>query len=331
MTKQNLFEKLCNNEPLSSTLFSPILMHFAARHIGKNYGEFASDHKVLVEANIRAMHDFDMDMVSLISDPYRETSAFGAFIEFIPEGVPVCKTKVVKGPDDIRNLKIPDVYNNERTLDRIKGGELYTKILKGNVPVIGWIEGPMAEACDLTGVSEMLIMIMMDPENSDLLLDKCTEFAKLFAKAQIDAGCGIIGMGDAICSQIDIETYNRFVKDRHRDIISYIHKLGGRVKLHICGDITHLMPSIKEIGVDILDLDWQVDFERTRDIMGSETILCGNINPVTIQNLTAAEIYALSKELVESQKGKKFILSGGCEITVNTPNKNLLAMRNACR
>ncbi len=331
MTKLQLLDKLINGEPFPGTLFSPILMHFAARHIGKTYGEFASNHKVLVEANIKAMEDFDMDMVSLISDPYRETSAFGADIAFRDEEVPRCLNKVIQGPEDIKELKVPDVYENERTLDRIKGAEAYYNILRGKVPVIGWIEGPLAEACDLAGVSEMLMMLMMDPDASTLLMDKCVEMAKKFAQAQIEAGCQIVGMGDAICSQIDIDTYNMFVLDRHKEIISYIHELGGLVKLHICGDITHLLPAIRHIIADIVDLDYQVDVDQARNILGDQTILCGNINPVLVQDLSEKEVYALSKKLVESQKGKKFILSAGCEITVNTPGKNLLAMCNASK
>ena len=66
--------------------------------------------------------------------------------------------------DDVINLKNPDVYKGERTLDRIKGAELFQKELKGEVPVIGWIEGPLAEACDLAGISNMLMYLMTDPD-----------------------------------------------------------------------------------------------------------------------------------------------------------------------
>jgi len=329
MTKQQLFEKLTEGKAIPGTLFVPILMHFAARYIGRSYGEFASDHKVLVEANIRALEDFGMDMVSLISDPYRETAAFGARIKFEDEAVPRCLDKVIRNSDDIRELKIPDVYGNERTLDRIRGAEAYTRLLKGDVPVIGWIEGPLAEACDLAGVSEMFMMLMTDHDSSNLLLDKCTEFARIFAKAQIDAGALVIGMGDAVCSQIDIDTYNRYVRDRHKEIISYIHDLGGKVKLHICGNITHLLPSLKEIKADIVDIDWQVSLDDAYEQLGPETVLCGNINPVTVEDRDAAEVFRLSRDLIESQKGRRYIFSAGCEITVNTPKENLLAMRQA--
>jgi MtaA/CmuA family methyltransferase len=307
--------------------FQPILMHFAARLTGNSYGEFAADHKVLVNSNIKAMEKFDLDWVELISDPYRETSAFGAKIEFIPEGVPRCLAPIIKTMDDVLALKNPDLYKSPRTLDRIRGAGLYRKLLDGTVPVFGWIEGPLAEACDLVGVSEMLMMLMVDPDFSNFLMDKCLVTAKAFAKAQIDAGCDVIGIGDAICSQIDLELYDSYVKERHQDLIRFIHDAGGLVKMHICGNITHLLPSLKDLGIDILDIDSQVSFEDAHQWMGPSATICGNINPVTLQNSGTAEISRLTSDLVIREKGKKFILSGGCEITVSTPHQNLQAMR----
>ncbi|MDP4222210.1 MAG: uroporphyrinogen decarboxylase family protein [Bacteroidota bacterium] len=313
----------------NKVFFRPILMHFAARFNRTTYGKFASDYKILVESNIRAMEYFDTDMVSLISDPYRETSAFGARIEYIEEGVPRCLNNIVKTPEDVRDLRNPDVYKCERTLDRIKGAEYYKKLLKGSVPVSGWIEGPLAEACDLTGVSEMLYYLMTDPDLSNSLIDKCMITAKDFAGAQIEAGCDLIGIGDAICSQIDKCTYDTYIKQRHMELISYIHESGTSVKLHICGDITHLLESLKDLNTDIIDLDWQVDLDRARDILGNNVVLGGNINPVFVQDKSEEEVYSFSRALVEKYKDQKYLLAAGCEITVLTPHKNLLAMRKA--
>jgi uroporphyrinogen-III decarboxylase len=153
--------------------------------------------------------------------------------------------------------------------------------------------------------------------------------AKDFAKAQLEAGCDIIGMGDAICSQIDPTTYANFVKDRQKEIVDFIHDQDGLVKLHICGDITHLLGEIKDLEVDILDLDWQVDLEEAYNIVGSDVIRCGNINPVEIQNGSYDEVKDMSGNLVKKEKHRKYILSAGCEITVNTPPENLKAMQKA--
>ena len=54
MNKKQKFDALCNgNLPAEEALFYPILMHFAARFNGNNYGEFASNYKVLVESNLK--------------------------------------------------------------------------------------------------------------------------------------------------------------------------------------------------------------------------------------------------------------------------------------
>lgn len=332
MNKKQKFEALCSGSlPVDETLFYPILMHFAAHFNGNSYGEFASDHKVLVECNIKCMNSFDMDMVSLISDPYRETAAFGASIEFIPNGVPICRNKLIKNIEDVINLPIPDVYKNERTLDRIKGAEYYQQQLKGTVPVMGWVEGPLAEACDLVGVSEMLMMLLMDEDFSNRLMDKCLILSKVFAKAQVDAGCDLIGVGDAICSQIDSDLYSRFVKDRHVELVNYIHSMGAKVKLHICGDTTHLLPEIAKLGIDLFDPDYMVDQVKCGSILGRDVVLFGNLNPVFIQNASPTDISLACKEMISLKKGKKFILSAGCEITVITPPENLLAMSYSCK
>ena len=330
MTKTEQFQYLLQNGPLNDkVLFRPILMYFAARYIGKTYGEFASDYKVLAEANLRCMDDFGIDMLGLISDPYRETSAFGAGIKFIPDGVPRCLNYVVENISDVINLRNPDVYKSERTLDRIKAGELLWKKTQGNIPVIGWIEGPLAEACDLAGMQNVMMQLMMDPDFINRLMDKCVVTAKDFAKAQIEAGCEIVGMGDAVCSQIDAGTYDQYVKNRHKEIIEYIHGLGGKVKLHICGDTSHLLGLFGELNLDILDIDWQVDIQNARSQVGEEVVLCGNINPVLVQDCSRNEVFERCQKLVQEHRHERFILSAGCEITVLTPFENLKAMREA--
>ena len=313
-----------------SILFYPILMHFAARHSGYTYREFASDYRVLVESNLKCMEDFGMDAVGLISDPYRETAAFGAEISFPEEGVPRCRKPLVETLDDIRALKHPDVRKSARTLDRIRAGELLSKKTGGDVPVIGWIEGPLAESCDLAGVNEVLLKLFMEPDFVKQLIDKTMVTAKDFARAQVEAGCGIIGVGDAICSQVSAENYREFIKEKHRELVEFIQSMGAKVKLHICGNITHLLEDIGDVRPDIVDVDWMVDMDRAYDILGPGIIRCGNLDPVSvIQDKDPSAIGEETTALCRNELDRPFILSGGCEITVNTPPDHLRAMREA--
>ncbi|MCP4314250.1 MAG: uroporphyrinogen decarboxylase [Bacteroidetes bacterium] len=310
--------------------FHPILMHFAANYAGFSYREFASDYRALVKSNLKCMEDFQMDAVGLISDPYRESSAFGAEISYPEEGVPRCRMPIVETMEDIWALKNPDVHKAERTLDRIRAGELLVRETGGQVPVIGWIEGPLAESCDLAGVNEVLLKLFMEPDFVKQLMEKCVITAKDFARAQVEAGCGIIGVGDAICSQISTENYRDFVKELHRDLFTYIQSLGAKVKLHICGNITHLLEELHDLKPDIVDVDWMVDMDHAHEILGPEIVRCGNLDPVSmIQEKNPDVIAAETRTLCMKERGRSFILSGGCEVTVNTPPPHLKAMHEA--
>jgi MtaA/CmuA family methyltransferase len=328
MKKIGVLDQIRGGSNGEGILFHPILMHFAARYNHTTYGHFASDFRVLVESNIRCLEDFELDAVGLISDPYRETSAFGADVHFPVDSVPQCRQPIVKSIDDARQLKNPDIYKAERTLDRIEGAKEYRKRIGDSVPVIGWIEGPLAETCDLAGVNATLLNLIMEPDLVKILIDKTTVTAREFAKAQVEAGCDIIGMGDAICSQISDDQYREYVKEKHLEIVDYIHSLGAAVKIHICGDITHLLPDLKDVKPDILDLDWMVDMENAYDILGNEIIRCGNLDPVrVIEQHSTEDLSVKVRELCRKEKDKRFILSGGCEITVDTPAENLHIMR----
>ena len=103
----------------------PILMQFAAEYIGSNYGAFASDHRVLVEANLRCARDFGMEQLSTISDPYRETEGFGAEIRYHENAVPECVHPPLADVADVSSAKVPDPGASVRMKDRLDAIRLY--------------------------------------------------------------------------------------------------------------------------------------------------------------------------------------------------------------
>ncbi len=90
MNSYNRFLDILKGKPVDFIPRTPILMQFAAEYIGSNYSAFASDYRVLVEANLRCAKDFGMDQVSTISDPYRETQGYGANIHDVSVGGDGC-------------------------------------------------------------------------------------------------------------------------------------------------------------------------------------------------------------------------------------------------
>lgn len=328
--RSHIFDTIMERSCQGDIFFVPILMQFAAHYIGSTYRDFYLDYHVLADANLACMKDFGMDAVGLISDPYREASAYGLVLDYPDESVPRPRGPLIINMDDIDTLPNPNVDEAVRTRDRIDGTRLLRRSVGKNTPVIGWIEGPLAEACDLVGVEKMLLSMVCERDFSFRILKKMMPTAKAFALAQIEAGADIIGVGDAICSQISPRMYAEYVKPLHREIFDFIQGKDAMVKLHICGNISHLLSHIADLQPDIIDLDWMVDIENAHQVLGKRIIRCGNIDPAAvIETQSSTTLFKTAKALVKSEQGRAFILSGGCEITPLTPSENVKAMKAA--
>jgi MtaA/CmuA family methyltransferase len=325
MNSYNRYLGILNGRSVDILPRTPILMQYAAEHIGADYAAFASDYRVLTRANIACAQDFGMDQLSCISDPYRETHGFGSTIEYMTDGPPR-SSHPLQDHKDLSRLACPDASRSARMLDRINAVETYHHDVGGEYSILGWVEGPAAEAADLRGVTTLLMDCFDDEAFVCDLMDLCVETAIAFARAQVIAGVDTVGIGDAVASQIDPRTYERVIQPREKRLVKAIQSMGAVVKLHICGDITHLLPGIADLGVDILDVDHMVDMATVRRAVGHGVTLTGNMDPVsTIRNGTPDAIKQAVRTAYETV-GNPYMVNAGCEIPAGTPVDNLKAL-----
>ena len=301
----------------------PILMQFAAEYIGSNYGAFASDYRVLVESNLRCAADFGMDQVSVISDPYRETQGFGAKIVYITDGVPRCPHPPLADTKDLASLPHPDPLRAERMLDRVNAVRSYKQKVDGKYSILGWVEGPAAEAADLRGVTAFLIDLLDDPAFAAELMDLCVEVGIEFARAQVESGADTIGIGDAIASQVSPDLYEGLIQPREKRLIRAIKEMGAMVRLHICGNTTHLLPGITDLDIDIMDVDHMVSMSKVRSTLGNGVVLAGNIDPAGGVRLGNPQLIRETILRTYREVGNPYMVNAGCEIPPGTPEENL--------
>lgn len=308
-----------------------IIMQFAAKYIDVPYGKYVTDYRYLVEGNIKCCQEFGIDMVSAISDPLREASGLGADVIIHEDDVPSCKVDLIHEYTDLDKLKVADPLQSERMLDRIKAIDMYNHSVKDEFPILGWVEAPFAEACDLRGMNQIMMDLYDEPDFVKELLDICLEQVSLFAEEQIKAGADFVGVGDAAASLIGPDIYKELVMDYQREIIKVVHQAGARAKLHICGDITSLLEYLPDTGADIIDLDWMVDFEKAVQIFDGRVSACGNFDPVAVLMQGSIEqIKRSTQECIEA--GDEYtMISAGCEVPKDTPPENLLAVDEALK
>jgi MtaA/CmuA family methyltransferase len=325
----NSYERYCGllkGLPVDFLPRIPLVMQYAAEYIGSDYAAFASDYRTLVRANAACAADFGMDQLSCISDPYRETHGFGSHVTYVKNGPPR-STHPLADRADLSILQRPDPMTSERMLDRVKAVQAYKEQFGGKYSILGWVEGPAAEAADLRDVINFL-MDVMDEDSSfaDDLMDRCLEVAIEFALAQVRFGADTIGIGDAVASQVSPDIYERMIQPREKKLVRAIQNAGAYVRLHICGNITHLLPGIADLGINILDVDHMVDLSTVRDIVGSDVVLAGNMDPVSeILHGTPEGIREAVRSAYE-KAGNLYMVNAGCEIPAGTPIENMKAL-----
>ncbi|MCA1809785.1 MAG: uroporphyrinogen decarboxylase family protein [Kiritimatiellia bacterium] len=324
----NGFERYCavlRGERADQVPRTPILMQFAAEYCGADYAAFAADYQTLVEANLVCAMDFDFDQVSCISDPYRETQGFGAEIEYMPDGPPR-STHPLQENRNFAKLLRPDPLRSERMLDRVKAVEEFKKQAGGQYSILGWVEGPAAEAADLRDVTNFMMDLMDDEAYAGDLMDLCLATAIDFARVQVAAGADTIGIGDAVASQMSPGIYEKLIQPREKQLVNAIQDMGAWAKLHICGNITHLLPAIADLQVDVLDLDHMVDLAEARRVVGPRVTLAGNVDPVAVVRNGTPAVIREAVQRAHAAAGNPFLVNAGCEIPSGTPVVNLKAL-----
>jgi MtaA/CmuA family methyltransferase len=213
--------------------------------------------------------------------------------------------------------------------DRVAAVQEFRRQAGGKVPIMGWVEGALAEAADLRGVGALLVDLYDRPEWVRDLLDMCVEVEIAFARAQVRAGADIIGLGDAIASQVAPKMYRLYALPYEQRIFGAVHEMGALARLHICGNTTRILADMVQSGADIIDIDWMVDMRSAVAVFGDRAAVCGNFDPVAVMlNGTPEQVHdAVTSNGVDG--GVRWISAAGCEIPDRTPHANLLAQVHA--
>lgn len=324
---------MIDGRPVDSLPFMPITMMFAADRLGVKYSQYARDYRTLVEAQLRVAHEFDFDYVSCISDPAREAADCGAKVAFFDDQPPALVESEALLADKARlaALRAPDPHCGGRMTDRVRAAALFREKAGGRKLIEGWIEGPCAEAADLRGINALMLDFTDDPGFVRDLFEFCVEMELRFAKAQVEAGVDLIGMGDAAASLVGPRIYQELVWPYEKRLVDGLHAMGTRVRLHICGNTSRILEPMGRLGCEIVDLDYPSALSAAREQMGPGQVLLGNLHPVKVVRDARPEEVAAAVAECHRQAGGRYIVGAGCEICRGTPLENVHALREYAR
>jgi MtaA/CmuA family methyltransferase len=321
-----------DGKPVDRPPCHPIIMRWAARHGGVCYRDFCLDYRKKCDAMIQCADDFDLDWVTVLSDPFCEASAFGLNIEYPENDLPIDRSGHLPDLAAAARLRPYRPHEHQRTLNRINEIREFKRRVGDRCFIVGWVEGPVAEYADLRGVSTAAMDLLDDPDSVLQAMQVIVDAALEFITAQVEAGAHCVGIGDAFASQIGPSLYRQFAFEGECRMIEHIHALGAKAKLHICGNTKAILPDMIRTGADIVDVDHLVpSMVEFAPLLRPGQVLSGKTDPVSvIQDGTPEQIEAAVRDC-QRQAGGRCIVSAGCEITPGTTPANFRAFRAAAK
>ena len=332
MTSIERIHNLVAGNPTDHLSAQPMVMMLAAKHAGVTFLDYTKDGHVMADCQLRIAEDLGIDVLLTCSDPAREVvdiAGEGSVVWLEDQGPVINEEKAaLLVASDLKKMKNPGVREGGRMHDRVRGIERMFSKAGGQRSIVGWVEGPLALAQELRGLSRIMVDFIEDPVFVADLLDFAADVAIDYAPAQIAAGADTIGMSDAAASLIGPLFYEQFVLPRQIRVLSAIKAKHPQVitRVHMCGDTTLLLPLMSRLPADIIELDFPVDLAEARRKLSPNHIISGNVSTVTdLLRGNPREVYE-SAAACYAKVGPKFIVGSGCEISPLSPLENVRAL-----
>lgn len=322
--KERVLERIAGNK-VDKIPNMTLTSKFSAKYINIEYGTFCSDYKALVAAQSKTAKDFGIDILSTLSDPYRETHDYGAPLSFFRDESFKSETPFFNRLEHIHQLKPFNPFKSKRCLDSLKAIKLFKEIFTDHYPILGWIEGPLSQFCNLMSVNIGLSMLNKEQEIKKVLT-LLTDQSIQFALSQINSGADIIGIRENIVSLLGANGYKNLILEHHTKIIKAIKDAGALSKLHIEGNISHIFESVLLTKSNIIDVDHCIELRKAIKLSTPHCSLCGNVASSSIILRGYPKEIKRHVDYCIKKSNKYFIVSSSSEIHPQTPVENFLAI-----
>ena len=265
------------------------------REVRKKMGGFidlVKSPEFACEVSIQPVDILDVDAAIIFSDilvipeamglPYKMVEAKGPWFE-----------KTIQHKDDILKLKKASAEEDlGYVLEAIK---LTKKELDGKVPLIGFAGAPwtvfsyMVEGQGSKTFSKAKKFLYTQPVAAHALLEKITESTIDYLKAQILSGADMVQLFDSWAGVLSPDQYRIFALPYINMICNAINEAPVTV---FAKGAFFARAEMGKLNCEVIGLDWTMDPEESRKIIGPDKTLQGNLDPCVLYS---------SEEVIESE------------------------------
>ncbi len=238
--------------------------------------------ELAAEVTVQPIDRLDVDAAILFSDILVVFDAMDVKVDFRPG--PVVENPV-RTAADVKRLRFGDPGDDVGyVMDAVRACK---KALDDRVPLIGFCGAPFTTASYLVeGESSrdfvnIKRLIFSEPALFGRLMEDMSDLLARYLLAQIDAGVDAVQIFDSWAGALSPEDYARHVLPHTQTLVSRVKNAGVPVILFARGN-ANILGLSAQAGADVLGIDWSIGMSDAIDVVGEETVVQGNLDPMLL-------------------------------------------------
>jgi len=162
-----------------------------------------------------------------------------------------------------------------------------------------------------------------DDATMELFLDKIATMIGNYACHQIECGAQVIQLFESWAHQLSPKHFTDFAKPAAQKAIQIIKKKHPDVPIiYFANGGSSYLELQRDMGCDMIAVDWSIDMAEARRILGPEIPISGNIDP-TILFGSKEQIEQAVRDVIDKSggPGSKHLLNLGHGVMQGTPEE----------
>lgn len=238
---------------------------------------------------------------------------------------PTIKEKVCHTQDEMETFPIPEnVASRGRVPMVCEAIKMLQADIGDEVAIGTYVLGPFTLAGQLMDLNDLFKLSFKKPDKVNAMLDRLANVIIDIAKALRAAGA------DYICVREMGATTDILSPKVFRNVIApHLKKVRDGLAdvptvLHICGGTNSIMKILEEVGYNAISIETKNDLAKTRNDIGNEPLIFGNIDAYNVLVNGNPEI--VEKATLAALEGSCDGIWPSCDIWPTAPVENLKVM-----
>lgn len=284
---------------------------------------------------------YGMDGIIMFSDILTPLPTLGIDFDVVKGTGPVISTRI-ETEEDVANLN--DDINFDETVPFIREilNTLSKEAEEANTSLIGFVGAPFTLAAyTIEGKSSKHCLatkkLMMADEAGDnktmsMFLDRLADMIGAYGCHQIECGAQVIQVFESWAHQLSPKGFKDFAKPAAQKAISIIKSKYPDVPvIYFANGGSSYLELQRDMGCDMIAVDWAVDMAQARKILGPDIPISGNLDPTVLFG-TKEQIEQAVRDCIDKAGGPgKHLLNLGHGVMQGTPEEAVGWLVDECK